>query len=195
MRAKWKPAFVSAFIAAGVVGPAPLPALCSQLSASIVVRMPDGSESSRCVAMPEAEVSGLQVLRLSGLPIVTKDFGGSLGSAVCQINGQGNDSPDCPGSAGHWHYWHLVDGTWEESQVGAGAYTVHARAVEGWAWASGTKAIPPASKPSGDCEPLIAQGKSSEPASVLPVFRYAAFLALAMGLVGTRYLLRRRRAS
>lgn len=182
-----------ALLAGGLVGSWPAVAQCAESSATVVIRTSAGDESTRCVELPDGEVNGLQLLRLSKVPIVTKDFGGSLGSAVCQINGEGNRISDCPGSDGHWHYWHLVDGQWLESQLGAGAYKVKPGAVDGWTWTSDSS-VPPKAKPSGPCTPLAQQSASARSAGSTPFNRYAVFLALAIGLITVRYRLRRRGA-
>ena len=71
-----------------------------------------------------------------------------MGAAICRIDNVGCSFPqdvcfcqcadlsdDSP--CVYWSYWHLNDGQWVYSQVGAGAYKVQAGSVEGWLWGRG----------------------------------------------------------
>jgi hypothetical protein len=62
-----------------------------------------------------------------------------MGAAICSIEGTGCPVEECLTCAqpSYWAYWHLIDGKWTYSRVGASAYTVRDGDVEGWAWGSG----------------------------------------------------------
>lgn len=116
----------------------------------VVVKYSEANEISRCVALPAAKqgepegISGIQALRsLADIEVVTKDYGGDLGEAVCKIGDVGTD--DCDFNKGFWAYYHAsAGGTWQEAQEGAGKYRLVDGAVDGWAWApAGTTQAPP----------------------------------------------------
>ncbi|MGH2704123.1 MAG: hypothetical protein ACRDJ4_03220 [Actinomycetota bacterium] len=117
--------------------------------AAVVVRG-DKEERTFCVAAEEngqPGTSGLAGLKASGLPVVTKDFGGSLGEAVCAIEGLG----DCEFKTGYWAYFKgTAPGTWEMSSTGPSGSRLESGGVDGWVWvpAPGTDAAsPPTAKP------------------------------------------------
>lgn len=127
----------SVVIAGGLAaGPAVGPACAGDDAVAVVVRDGTGRERSECVEAG-AGADGLDVLRATGAEIVTRDFGGRLGRAVCSIDGAGTPVTDCPSVEGHWHYWRLVDGRWVESPEGASNTRVRPGAVEGWTWVRG----------------------------------------------------------
>jgi len=110
----------------------------------LVVRFGDGSVFTKCVEFEEDQISGLEVLLRSGLRVIYQQSG--LGAAVCKIEDDGCDYPSepcfckCPGGPNcvYWSYWHLKEGKWQYSPVGAGGYFVRDGDVEGWAWGPGT---------------------------------------------------------
>lgn len=110
---------------------------------ALVVRFGDGSVFTRCIQFGEEQISGLDVLLRSGLRVVYETSGS--GVAVCKIGDDGCDFPaepcfcKCAGGAGcaYWSYWHLKDGAWQYSQVGATSYWVRDGDVEGWSWGAG----------------------------------------------------------
>ena len=90
----------------------------------LVVDFGDGRVETTCVTFEEAEITGMDVLLRAGYEVVT----GYGGGAVCQINGRGCPSSNClgchPTGDGGWIYWayfHLEDGHWSYSQLGAAA--------------------------------------------------------------------------
>lgn len=104
----------------------------------LVVRFGDGSLITRCVEFAESEISGYDLLTRSGLSIVAA-FDSGQGAAICAIEGTGCPVESCLTCAtpNYWSYWHLSDGAWVYSQVGAGGYTVHDGDVDGWSWGAG----------------------------------------------------------
>ncbi len=112
----------------------------------LVIRYGDGHVETYCVTFQEPELTGVEVLRRSGVPIIV-DPTSSFGQAVCKIDGEGCNFPqeDCfcrcqqvGRECQYWAYYHLREGHWEYSGQGAGTYRVHPGDVEGWAWGSGS---------------------------------------------------------
>ena len=107
--------------------------------AALVVVLDGGEVVTRCVEFSEAQISGFELLNRSGLAV---EAGGSnLGASVCRIEETGCPANNCfcqcaGGDCEYWSYWHLLDGNWRYSQIGAGAYQVGDGAVEGWSWGS-----------------------------------------------------------
>ncbi len=110
----------------------------------LVVRFGDGSVYTECVSFGEESITGADVLQRSALSVVTQ--AGPMGVAVCKIGPEGCNYPaehcfcKCEGGPDclYWAYYHLKNGMWEYSQIGASSYRVHDGDVEGWAWGSGT---------------------------------------------------------
>lgn len=107
----------------------------------LVVGMGDGSVVTRCVEFAEAEISGYDLLMRSGLQVVATQSGG-MGLTICQLGGEGcpadNCFCECTGSVcAYWSYWHLVDGEWSYSSVGANGHRIRSGDVDGWTWGKG----------------------------------------------------------
>lgn len=119
--------------------------------AGVVVKFSEGDEVRECVpfdgsatASVPNTISGLEALQRTGHEVITKDFGGELGVAVCKIDNVGTD--DCNFvDAGFWAYYHAAaDGTFTFSEVGPSNYRVPDRGIEGWSWSpAGTEAAAP----------------------------------------------------
>lgn len=126
--------------------PTATPAIAT-INIDVILRF-DASDASRryCVPFDGELVTGLEALESTGLDVATKQFGGSLGTAVCMISGVGNRTSDCPSASGHWHYWHFAEGGWVESSVGASIYQIRADSVEGWTWEAGSTPTPPSAE-------------------------------------------------
>jgi len=113
--------------------------------AGLVVSYGDGRISYAWVPFPEDEISGLELLRRSGLDIVTVGFGG-LGEGVCQIATTGCPVSTCrarlcqtsDSASPFWQYVRETEpGVWTPYALGAGASKVRDGSIEGWSW-SGT---------------------------------------------------------
>ncbi|MBL7202579.1 MAG: hypothetical protein ISS56_20785 [Anaerolineae bacterium] len=119
-------------------------------SAALVIQHADGTVSTQCVEFAEAKITGMDVLLRSGLEVLYTG-GSGMGALVCKIDGEGCDDPgaclcECRGSrCVYWSYWHLIDGIWQYSPIGASQFTVRPGTVEGWVWGPGsvTEASPP----------------------------------------------------
>lgn len=109
--------------------------------AGLVVTFSDGSTASRCVEFAEEQISGAELLKRSGLPLVL--WGTGAGAAVCKIADEGCDNPNdcfcrCDGSGcRYWAYYALEDGQWRYASAGASLRKVHNGDVDGWAWGTG----------------------------------------------------------
>ncbi len=116
---------------------------------AVVVRMSDDQVVTQCVAFEEEQISGYDALRRSDLPVLA-GFD-AQGGTICQISDQGCPAEDCfcqckgGPECIYWSYWHQQDESWQYAQVGATAYKVNDKDVEGWSWGPGTvaKAIEP----------------------------------------------------
>ena len=114
--------------------------------AGLVIRFGDGSVVTRCVSFNEPGLTGVELLGRAGFTIRV-DTNSSIGAGVCKISSQGCDAGkscfcQCEGSTcAYWQYFHLQNGAWKYSNLGAGVYQLSDGAVEGWAW--GNNVAPP----------------------------------------------------
>lgn len=110
----------------------------SEQQAVLVVQFGDDSYVTRCISFSEESITGLELLRRSGLDIAT------WGAAVCRIEQMGCDypaercfcqclAPPCR----FWSYWRWREGHWIYSQVGAGYHKVRNGDVYAWVWGDG----------------------------------------------------------
>jgi hypothetical protein len=115
----------------------------------IVVRHSDGRLLYAYVPLASDHLTGAEALQKSGLTL-NVSVGGAYGTAVCAIDGEGCESPreDCfcksYGSPSfYWHYYlRNPDGTWRNSNLGAGNRVLHDGDVDGWSWTSDDSALP-----------------------------------------------------
>lgn len=163
----------------------------------------EGGVIQKCIAFGEEQISGYDVLERSGLALIPM-AGGALGISICSIDHHGCNYPaedcfcQCQGTpCKYWSYWHLVDGEWQYSSLGAASYWVRDGDVEGWVWGEGEYARsgrqqPPmvhfedicSATPSGE-QPVERAGY----ADTLPVWWVVAATSLAVGaLVGMQLL-------
>lgn len=107
----------------------------SQNHAAERIRFSVSDERSYCVTFSEQEITGIQALRLTGLPVVTKIYP-PYGEFVCKIGEVGTDASDCPARDGsYWSYFYLDStGVWYPWSVGASSAKVRCGAGEGWSW-------------------------------------------------------------
>ena len=110
--------------------------------AVVVVRLNDSEVATMCVAFSEDQISGYEALQRSGLQIAA-DFD-ARGGTVCQIGGVGCPADDCfcqcqggPDCV-YWSYWHQNENSWEYAKLGASAYKVSDKSIEGWSWGPGS---------------------------------------------------------
>jgi hypothetical protein len=132
-----------------------LPALSSADEPSqvgFIVQFGDERVESRCIAFDGEEISGSELLSLSGVDVVI-DASRGMGITVCQIEGEGCAYPSEPcfcqcmggGDCGYWNYFYRDPGQteWTYSALGAVLRKAQPGSVEAWVWGDGR--IPPAS--------------------------------------------------
>jgi hypothetical protein len=108
----------------------------SPFQVALVIQYPERLEKY-CLVLNKTNPTGLDVLLEAGIPIIADPSG--MGSAICSINGVGCPAEDCFCQSYsppyyYWSYWHLQNGRWTYSSLGATAYTVKSGDVEGWLW-------------------------------------------------------------
>lgn len=127
--------------------------------AALVIQPADGTLIERCIAFDEVEVTGEELLRRSGLPVVL-DFSFGMGAAVCKIGDDGCDLSQgeecfcqCRGlDCQYWAYFTGDDeGGWQYLGVGATGHLVGDGSMVGWRWVTGSSldeedASPPPSR-------------------------------------------------
>ncbi len=121
----------------------PLPAVGHEEPhrAGLVVRHGDGRLTYAYVTFREEEISGIELLRRSGLPLVTVGFGG-LGEAVCALEGEGCSTGECRRNlcqgAPEEPFWQpcyqTTPGAWQVWRLGASSAKIRDGDVYGWSW-------------------------------------------------------------
>lgn len=145
--------------------------------AGLVVDFGNGTVITRCVDLgPSGQATGEQVLRAAGLTL-TAEYS-AMGAAICSIEGVGCNYPmqpcwcQCTSSpCVYWIYYHLVNGQWVYSNLGASSYIVRAGDVEGWVWGAGTfnqGALPPVRTFAEICAPPTATPTPTATATATP---------------------------
>ena len=141
---------VIALIAAGFIRPGG-PLATAQAGdtinvSGIFVDYGDGRTSHAIVPFGEDTISGVELLRQSGLSLLSVEFGG-MGEGVCAIEDTGCDlsacrarlcqtgDPDSP----FWQYVQRAsDGTWQPAPLGASSSVIEHGNVDGWFWTGTT---------------------------------------------------------
>ena len=122
--------------------------------AGVVVRDADGGLTYAYVAFPEEEIGGIELLRRTGLPLVTAGFGG-LGEAVCSLAGEGCGLAECRRNvcqggptAPYWRYFRQAEpGDWQPLPLGASGARVRDGEIDGWSWTAGEAELPALTMP------------------------------------------------
>ena len=117
--------------------------------AGLVVDYGDGAMTYAWIPFSEDEISGVDLLERSGLPVLTVGFGG-IGDAVCKIVKTGCDVSACrlrlcqtaDHSSPFWQYLRLgPDGVWSKQPLGGSQSKVTDGAIDAWVWA-GSDSMP-----------------------------------------------------
>lgn len=170
------------------------------------VLVDDGDEvRTSCVRFDEDELDGEELLRRTGADLEVEHFG-TLGAAVCAIDGVGCPADDCFCTAAFWSYWQ-GDGTdgWSSSPVGPRSRTVRDGDRDARAWGDGRREPPPiavdeicdatlADATSRPAEEATGEGRDA-PRTLADPATLASFLALLGLLLGAVWWVRRRRPS
>jgi hypothetical protein len=109
--------------------------------AGLLVVYPDGRQQKTCVTFDKPELTGEELLNLSGISY-TADPLNPMGVKVCSIEGVGCSFPDqdcfcqcsAPGSCTYWAYFSLQDQKWVYSPLGARAHVVQPGGIDAWVW-------------------------------------------------------------
>ncbi|HET8521592.1 MAG TPA: hypothetical protein VFL82_00050 [Thermomicrobiales bacterium] len=110
--------------------------------AGLVVRHGDGQLTYAYVTFTEDEISGTELLKRTGIPVVTVSFGG-LGEGICEIEREGCPASDCRkrvcqgrgNDSPFWQYFRQTSpGTWQPLVLGASSIKVRDGDVDGWSW-------------------------------------------------------------
>jgi hypothetical protein len=110
--------------------------------AGLIIQQGDGSPIVKCINFHDDEITGEDLLQLSGIPFIS-DVTNPMGAKMCSINDQGCNFPaekcfcQC-GNSGPCTYWAYFvlnqDGDWVYAPVGAKGRIVHDGDVDAWAW-------------------------------------------------------------
>lgn len=116
----------------------------------LVVVHGDGQVKTACVEFGEGALNGYDVLQRSGLDLNVEVNG--MGATICRIDNEGCTYPQQSCFCGtesdtytYWSYWHMENGVWAYSNLGASNTQVQPGMVEGWIWGAGSPngATPP----------------------------------------------------
>lgn len=183
--------------------------------AALIVDYGDGTITYAIVPFAEESVSGYELLRASGLSLVSIRFGG-LGEGVCSIEEHGCSVAECRRlcqtsnpSSPFWQYFSKPDGgDWQAHARGASGVIVEHGDIEGWSWTGTEPSLPDLSfaeistlagaSKSGDSPRSTtydAQGNVIRASDDGPEWvAYGGAAALTLGLVAMLFLGRRARA-
>ncbi|MGD9711841.1 MAG: hypothetical protein AB7V46_07230 [Thermomicrobiales bacterium] len=109
----------------------------------------EGTVTYAIVPFESETLTGYELLRESGLSLVSIPFGG-LGQGICSIEEVGCSVGSCrrlcqssdPNSP-FWQYFSLEDdGTWQSRPRGASGTSVEPGTIHGWAWTGTEPALP-----------------------------------------------------
>lgn len=137
------------WIFAAMLAPAPSSA-GGMHHAGVIVREGDDRLVYAVVAFPEERLTGLELLKRTGIPLVTVAFGG-LGEGVCSIDAHGCPATDCrrrlcQGSRADDPFWKYFrqsgPGLWTEMALGASGSKVADGEVDGWSWSGADAKLP-----------------------------------------------------
>jgi hypothetical protein len=118
--------------------------------AGVVVRYGDGHMAYAYVSFTEDELNGIELLKRTGLDVVTVSFGG-LGEGVCSIDEHGCPATDCRKRVCQgpkqddpfWQYFRQTEpGAWASQILGASSTKVHDGDVDGWSWTGTESGLP-----------------------------------------------------
>jgi hypothetical protein len=120
---------------------------------AVVVEHGNGTVLSRCVAFTEEQRTGEQIMQLSNIEYGMSSYGGGLGNAVCQVDGEpASYPPSCLTSTSA--YWAMfvsrAGGRWSISNAGVSSQEFSDGDALGWHYVPPTGGGPPPS-PAGVC--------------------------------------------
>lgn len=101
--------------------------------AGVLIQYSNSSFISKCVEFQSGD-DALRVLRDSGAMVVTKDYGSSLGMALCKIEDTGCSEDNCFCQSDYWGFYYVENGSWLYSPVGVGSYHPRDGDMLGFRW-------------------------------------------------------------
>lgn len=119
-------------------------------AAGLVIDHGDGRVSYAWVPFGEESISGIELLKRSGLSLVSVTFGG-LGEGVCSIEGTGCGVEPCRArlcqtadrASPYWQYVRQDGpGNWRPFALGASQSEVRDGDIDGWAWTGAAPELP-----------------------------------------------------
>jgi hypothetical protein len=172
----WVLISLAALLAGVLLAPRPTLADEELHHAGLVVRDAEGRVTYAWVPFAEEAIDGIDLLRRSGIPVITVGFG-ALGDGVCSIAGQGCGVTECrrtvcQGSAAYAPYWQYFaqdpgdPAVWTWQPLGASSSTVEDGDVFGWSWTAGDPALPALSPAE-----IASRAGTADKAATEPVFR------------------------
>jgi hypothetical protein len=133
--------------------------------AALVVEHGDGSVVTSCVAFDTSEISGEQLVTLSGIAWSGQTFGG-FGEAVCALDGEPARYVDCPGKDSYWAVFvSSGGGSWRLANVGISSLVLRDGDAEGFRYVPSVgNPIAPTS-PAGVCRAPVSAAPSADASS------------------------------
>jgi hypothetical protein len=182
----WVLLSLAALLAGVLLAPAPVLAQDTLNHAGLVVRDGEGRLTYAWVPFAAEEIDGIELLKLSGLPVVTVGFG-ALGEGVCAIAGEGCGVGECrrtvcQGSAVDAPYWQFFrqeaddPSQWTWQPLGASATRIRDGDVFGWSWTGVAPGLPALTRAelialagAGDGEGSVPAVRTVLPTGVVPM--------------------------
>src|SRR5829696_308184 len=148
----WVLISLAALLAGVLLAPAPTLADDELHHAGLIVRDAESRMTYAWVPFMEEEITGIELLQRSGIPVVTVGFG-ALGEGVCSIGGQGCGVAECrrnvcqvsSANAPYWQYFRQdpVDpAVWTWLPLGASSTDVEDGDIFGWSWTARDPGLP-----------------------------------------------------
>lgn len=118
--------------------------------AGVVVRHADGQFAYGYVGFAEQQIKGIELLKRTGLDVVTVAFGG-LGEGVCAIDEHGCPATECRkrlcqgprADDPFWQYFRqALPGDWQPLALGASQTRVQNGDLDGWSWTHDEAGLP-----------------------------------------------------
>ena len=138
--------------------------------AGLIVRDAEGRTTFAWVPFGEDEIDGIELLKRSGIPVVTVGFG-ALGEGVCSIGGRGCGVSECRrtvcqasgADAPYWQYFQQDaedPARWVWQPLGPSASDVRDGDVFGWSWTANDPDLP--ALPAAEIAVLAGAGDGEE---------------------------------
>ena len=158
--------------AVGLVGAAAVvlghPAHAAVHRAGLVIEHASGRLVTRCVTFVEDQISGFALIQRSGLSYQAQSYG-SMGQAVCQLDGEPSPVPaNCLGTGPYWQYLHRAGTRWVPSQLGASEWILRDGDMDGWHYSDRAGQMLPALTVEQICAPPPRPAASTPTASTVP---------------------------